>query len=226
MSTALEIITSVLEELGVADPGHSLDPSDIDVCFRALNVLADAWLVEQHYAYTRATVSASLPAATRSLTIGTAQTLSCARPVRLETGCFVTVGDEDYALQVVSEPEYNAIQDKGMVGGWPTVCMYDTGSPTGNVYFWPTGACTVNLMVQTQASQFADISTSYTLPPGYQRAFKYTLIEEVATTFSRPVSPVQARNAMQARRLVKRANLIVPQLNVGGHAPIGIPEIR
>lgn len=224
MTTALEIITGALEEIGVAEVGQAVEAEDAALCLRALNTLADAHLTEPLYAYATTTVSASLPAGTMSRTIGASQQFNCSRPVRLEPGCFVSVGGVDYPLSIIGEAEYNGISQKNIAGPWPSVVMYDAGSPTGNVYFWPTGACTVNLMVQTQASQFADMSTDYTLPPGYKRLFKFCLAEEVASTYQRQVSALTARNAAQARLAVKRANFVVPQLE--SRLPVvGIPPI-
>ncbi len=218
-TTALAIITASLQELGVIGAGETPDGSDLQDCLTALNGLMDAYLTAPNNAYTNTIVSASLPAATQSLTIGTSQTFNCARPVRLENpGCYVRVGDVDYPLEVISQADYNAISMKTAAGAWPTVCMLDGGSPTGNVYFWPTGACTVKLLTRTSASQFASLSTAYTLPPGLGRLLKFALMEEMAGPYSRPLSQLQVRNAAQAKRMFKRANFKVPQLDMG-YAP-------
>jgi hypothetical protein len=226
MTTALTIITAALEEIGVAAAGQTISAEDSATCLAALNTLADAMLTSPQYAYTNTTVTASLPAATTSLTIGVAQSLNTARPVRLEHGCFVTSGGIDYPLTVISEAQYNAIEDKDLSGSWPSVCFYDTGSPTGNVYFWPTGACTVSLLVQTQVSQWATAATDVTLPPGYQRFFQFALMEEVAGKFGRQLTPLQMRHATTSRRAIKRANFRVPQLDMGGRQVLGIPEFN
>lgn len=224
-TTALTIITGVLQELGVAELGQSIDSSASSLCLLALNVLADAWLTEPNYAYSATKVSAALAANTPYLTIGASQSLNCARPVRLEEGCYITSGGVDYPLEPMTEAQYNAVELKSLNGPWPASYWYDRASPTGKVYFWPEGACTVNLVVQVQVSQFAALTTAYTLPPGYERALKFTLMEEVAGSFSRTVTPLQMRNAKQARRVIKRANLVVPQLRVGPSPAIGIPPI-
>jgi hypothetical protein len=216
MTTAQTIITAALGELGVTESGQTPSNEDLAVCLLALNVLADAWLVEPGYAYSTTLVSAALPAATQSRTIGPAMQFACARPVRIEQpGSYVRVGDIDYPLEVVDDVAYNEIALKSVSGAWPSVCMYDAGSPTGNVYFWPTGACTVYLMVKTPVSQFATLTTSVTLTPGMERALKFSLMEEVAGTFSRKLTTIQHRNAANARRNFKRANFVTPELSVG-----------
>ena len=203
--------------------GQAVSTDDSSYCLLALNALADAWLTEPDYAYTTALVSASLPAATTSLTIGPAMAFNTPRAVRLESGCYVTVGGVDYPLEIVTQAEYNAIPLK-TISAWPTICYYDGAAPTGNVFFWPVGACTVKLNVLTQLSQFASLATVVNLPPGYERMFRLTLMEEVAGAYGRQLTPLQARNAAQSRRFVKRLNSSVPQLSQ--YDPIvGIPPI-
>jgi hypothetical protein len=213
MTTALSIITTALQDLGVYGAGDPIAADDSSVCLSALNALADAWLTEPNYMYATTAVSASLSEGDTALTIGASQNLNTARPIRLESA-FVTASGIDYPLQIITEAEYNAIADKTLGGGWPQVCFYDSGSPTGNVYFYPTGACTVTVNVLTQLSQFADLTTNYTLPPGYERAFKLTLPEEIAPTFRARLTPDMIRRAHQARRAIKRVNFVVPQLAV------------
>lgn len=224
-TTALTIITATLYELGVLGEGQTVPSGDAQLCHSALNVLADAWLTEPNYAYSTTLVSAALPAATQSRTIGASQQFNCARPIRLEQGCYARVGGVDYEITPITEAEYNAIPLKNIAAGWPSVCYYDAGSPTGNVYFFPTGACTVYLNVLTPVSQFATLATAVTLPPGYERAFKWSLVEEVAGAFGRQVTALQARNAKQARRAIKRTNFVVPQLSNGNQPVVGIPPI-
>ena len=223
MATALSIITRALQEIGVAETGQSLDAEDTNRCYLALNALADSWLTEPNYMYTTTQVSASLSAGVMSLAIGTGLAINTDRPVRLEDGCYVTVGNIDYPLDVITESEYFAIPIKNLAGPWPQVCYYDGGSPNGNVFFYPTGACTVKLNVQQQLSQFATLTGDYTLPPGYERAFALTLAEEMAPSFRAQVQPLTSRNAKVARRNIKRANFVVPQLGGGSLNTTQIP---
>lgn len=213
MTTALTIISATLRELGVIEAGVIPDGADSANCLEALNTMADGFLAEPNLAYSTQMVSAELPSDTQSLTIGPGQQINTARPLRLETGCFVRVGEIDYPLQVIGRTEYNSLSQKDSPSYVPVVCMYDSGSPTGNVYFWPTAACTVYLHVRSQLSQFADLITDYTLPPGYERFFKYALMEEIAGMYGKQLTQMQVRLAQQARRAVKHANFSVPQLN-------------
>lgn len=215
MSTALTLIDNALQELGVYGAGETVSDDDAAVCLEALNDLVDAWRLENLTIYATQNVSAALPAATSSRTIGPAMNFNTARPPRLEDGCFVTVGNLDYPLAVVGEAEYNDITLKTLSGPWPRVCYYNASYPTGTVYFYPLGACTVTLVLQVALSAFTASSNTFTAPPGYKLAMQLTLTEMVATKFQKQVNPSTARRAMNARRVLKRSNLVVPQLKVG-----------
>lgn len=214
-TTAGNIISAALQEIGVLAAGQTTSAEDADFCFQALNLLAEAWLTEPNYAYTTNIVSATITAGTQSATIGPGMTFDTARPVRLRDGCFVRFGTLDFPLDQINQDEYNDLALKSLNGPWPKKIYYDQGFPTGRVYFYPTGACTVNLVVEVQVASFSSLSSSITLPPGYERAFKFTLAEEVASAYVRPVSPLTSRNAHAARRNIKKANFDVPQLTFG-----------
>ena len=220
MTTALAIITGTLQDLGVVSAGSLPAAEDSADCLTRLNLIADAWLTEPNYAFTTTTVTATITAGTQSATIGPSQTFSCARPTRLEVGCYVRYGNLDYPLEVIGQAEYNAMPLKSLNGPWPQFVHYDAGSPTGIVYFYPAGPGTINLVVQTPVSSFATLATSVTLTPGYERAFRMTLSEDVADAYGRPLSAKYVRSAAMARRAIKRVNFTVPQLTLGQ------PEIR
>jgi hypothetical protein len=219
MSTALTIITEALQELGVYGSGETVSADDGVLCLRALNNLLDAWKIEPLMLYETGELVATLPAATSTLTIGDGEDFDTGedinRPARIERGSFVRVGELDYPLDVISQAEYNALTMKDIEGPWPCVCVYDAAYPIGTLTFFPEGACEVHLHVATYLTSFAAVTTVAVLPPGYERALALTLCEEVAAKFQRPVATSTVRKAAAARRSIKRANVVVPQLQVG-----------
>jgi hypothetical protein len=215
MATVLTLVNNALQELGVYGAGETVSADDAALCLEALNDILEAWRLENLYIYDTQEVTAALPAATTSRTIGTGGQFNVERPVRLEDGCFVRVGTLDYPLDVVSKADYNDLTLKTLDGPWPRVCVYDAAYPTGTVSFYPRGACTVHLLVQVILSAFTATTNTFAMPPGYKRALELTLAEEVAAKFQKQASPATARRAMNARRVLKRSNLTVPQLQVG-----------
>ena len=216
MTTALEIIESAMGKINMLAAGETVSAEDADLCLSRLNSLVDAWGLESLMAYTTTETVFTLPANTTSRTIGAAQQINVARPVRIELGSFVRVGSNDYPLDAVGEPDYNGIALKSTQNGWPSKCHFDGGSPTGNVFFWPPASQSVEVHLVTLAplSQFADTATDYTLPTGYKRALEFNLAIEIAPDFRAQVNPYVAGAAANSKRLIKRMNLSVPQLDM------------
>lgn len=226
-TTANAIIRSALGKLGVIAPGEQVKPNDATDCLRALNVLLDAWGVENLYAYATQQIDHAVASATNSLTIGpTGNIVVAARPVRFEAGSYYSAGGVDYLMFKITEDEYNGIGIKTVGGVGPDLFKYVPSLPNGVLHFYPQAEAgsTLHLVVQTQIAAFATLAASYTLPPGYERALIFSLAEEVAADFEREIPPTVARNAANARRFIKRANHVVPQLQVG--QPIEGPLVQ
>jgi hypothetical protein len=222
MTTALEIIESAMGKINMLAAGETVSAEDAALCLSRLNSLVDAWGLENLMAYTTTETIFTLPANTTSRTIGAAQQIAVARPVRIELGSFTRLSGIDRPLEPTGEVDYNSIALKSSQSGWPSKCHFDGGSPTGNVFFWPPAseAVEVHLITLYALSQFADTATDYTLPTGYKRALEFNLSVEVAPDFRAQVSPYVAGAASNSKRLIKRMNHTVPQLdmprNMGG----------
>ena len=179
-----------------------------------LNVMLDSWNLSPDFAFTDLETVYALPSATQSLTIGPLMQINIPRPDRIELGSFVRVSGNDYPLEVIDRTTYNNIMQKDQGGSGPSVVFFDGGNPTGKLYFWQTGACELHLVTRVSAGSFADLTTDYQLPAGYARAFQFSLSEEIGPAFETAVPDSVARIAAGARRVVKRANLSVPQLGI------------
>ena len=218
MTTALDLVNSAVQELGIYGAGETVSGDDVALCLSALNDLIDAWRLENLYVYAQQDIVYSLPANTASATIGLTADIDVERPVRFELGSFVRVGEIDYPLDVISQPEFNEIATKTLNGPWPRVCVYDAAFPIGTLTFYPQGACELHLNVQVPLAQIPVAATALLLPPGYKRALILSLTEEIAPKFQKEVTATTARKAMNARRVLKRSNLVVPQLSIGAES--------
>lgn len=203
-----------MDNLGLRGAGQTVSGRDASFCLKKLNVMIDSWNLSPDFAFTALETIYTLPSATISLTIGPAMQINIPRPSRIELGSFVRVSGNDYPLTPIDRAEYNSIMLKDQGGSWPSFVFFDGGNPTGKLYFWQTGACELHLITRTSAGSFADLTTDYQLPAGYARAFEFSLSEEVAPSYETAVPDSVARIASGARRVVKRANLTVPQLDI------------
>jgi hypothetical protein len=219
--TALQLIEAGLSKIGILGAGETVSAEDAAIGLLRLNSLIDALENENMFGYTTADTVFTLPANTTSRTIGPAQQIDLTRPVKILPGSFSRLANIDYPLSPVSEPEYNAISLKSSVGSIaPKLCFYDGGTPTGTVYFWPTAqtAVEVHLITPESGGVATDLTTSYVFPPGYQRYIENALGIELAPDFKVDPSLVLLATAANQKRLLKRTNSRVPQLQM---EPVG-----
>lgn len=223
MTTSLQIIESAMSKINILSIGEVVSAEDSQLGLDRLNALIDALLIEPTFQFQSTETTFTLPASTQTRTIGTGMQINVARPTRIEPS-FVRVDGIDYPLEPIGENEYNAITLKTVSSFVPSVCFFDSGSPTGLVYFWPTASvsCEVHLFTLTALTQFADLTTDYTLPPGYQRYLEFALAVEIAPDFRVQPSPQVLGQAAASKRVIKRSNHQTPQLEVGqarGNSP-------
>jgi hypothetical protein len=214
MTNATKIIHNALDSLGLRGTGQRVEGAVLTHCLARLNTMLEAMNLGPTFAYTQTTTVVPVTSASMSLSIGPGQDIDIARPDRIEGSSFVRVGTVDYPLTPVDRDTYNSIQLKTLGSAWPSVCFWDGGNPLGNVFLWPQGTAVVHLVTSTAVGHFADLTTEYALPNGYERMFSFSLAEEVAPDFQAEVPASVTRIAQASRRIVKRNNLTVPQMNI------------
>lgn len=216
LTTAAKIVEGALDKISRRSAGQQVDGGDLAHCLGLLNDLCDELNLGPSFAYAHTTTVVTVGAGVSSLTIGPGLQVNVDRPTRIETSSFVRVGTQDTPLEVLDLAGYNALPLKAQGGSWPIGIYYDAAIPTARVFLWPQGACELHLVTRASVGSFADATTEYTLPAGYKSLLVHTLAERAAPDFEATVSAELARAAASLRRSVKRINLRVPQLSLGG----------
>ena len=217
MTTASTIIRQSLSRIGVRAAGEDVDGGDAADALDVLNAMLDAWRVESLFAVATTTISATLPANTQQINVGPAQTVAVdPRPIRFEAGSTYRVDGIDYPLQDVTEAEFAAISVKATSAIGPDVFFYRPNFPIATLDFYPraSASLTLSLVALVQVTEFADLTTDYSLAPGYERTIVLSLAEELAPMFETKLDARLAAQARNARRLLKRNNSHVPQLEI------------
>lgn len=225
MATTLELISSAMSKINKLQAGETPAAEDVDVCIDRLNTLLGSFENENLFNYATQETIATLPANTVSRTIGSGLQINVPRPVKLLPGCFSRVQDIDYPIEVVTEQEYNDISLKSQIGAVsPSKCFYDGLTTTANVYFWPYAVTSAEIHIVTPISPgtAADQNTVFTFPPGYQRMIENNLAIEIAPDFNIAPSPMLVAMASSSKRLLKRTNSRVGQLQMGYYDQRGL----
>ncbi len=220
--TANALIASAFGLLNVYAADESVPADAAADALTRLNRLIGGWAIRTGPIPARARVVTAILANRGSTsapyTIGTGGTINTPRPARpaalthaalLLTASTPTV---EIPLTVLTDQEWEGLATKDMAGTQPLAVYYD---PTitaglGAVLFWPVPSAATNSLVlylDQPISEFADLTTSYTLPTGYEEALEYALARRLATPYGRTLDAETARIAVSSLAAIGRANL-------------------
>lgn len=132
-----------------------------------------------------------------------------ARPLRI-TGGYTRINELDFWLDVyTTQDQYNAILFKAQPGPWPTVAWYNNQMPYGilNVYQTPGQNAELHLFTDTILAQLT-LDQTFILPPGYARALKWCLAEELWQEYWSPAPIPEGikKKAAESLGLIKALN--------------------
>lgn len=222
MATPTTIITTALRHLGVIGAAEtSVDANDASICLDALKSMLDAWNLNPQDCVGLTELTITPTAGVTSFTIGAAGDIVARQPAHIVKAIYRT-SDVDTEVDVIEVADYQEFATK-TVQGQPRAVALNRSGATSTVYLYPAadGASQLRMWVTQDVISSFDtlgLSTSLTLPNGYQNALEWCLAEEVADIFSVPSEKLArvTQKANRAHRRIKRVNSRVPQLHLGG----------
>ena len=224
--TVSQLITAALQDLRVLQVGETAAANDAAFGLDRLNDWIDGLATEGLTVYSRARTVWTISSAT-SYTIGTGATINCARP----TGPLAidNIGFQDTSVSptmeynlgpVLTEDAYDGIAQKDLTSVFPQTAYYNPtyNSGFGLIRLWPIPtSSTLQGVIYTlvPVSEFAAITDTVALPPGYRRFLRTNLAKELASAFDSPLTPDIQQAAMESKADVKRANERLMDLSSG-----------
>jgi len=209
MSTAGAIINQTLKILGVLEAGQTASGEESADALVTLNQMVDSWSNEKLMLHVLDDVSNSLTTGTSQYTIGSGGDWTDTRPLRI-TKAYVQDSDgNDYPMQIINNSEWSDIWLKTQGNSYPRYLYYRPDYPLGQINIWPepSASLTLKLEVWNVLSTFASLTTSVSLPQGYERAIKYNLAIDLAPEYEEArISPTVAKLAMESKAVIKNVN--------------------
>ena len=207
--------------------GDPLPAEDADDAFNALNRMVGQWAAErlQIYAITRSTWA--IVSGTSTYTVGTSGTVNIARPVFIDTVKFQDTSPTlttEYQISPLTDAAYEGLVLKTLTSPFPSAYWYNPTFPTGTLVLWPTPtSATLQgvIYAATAVTAFAALTTTVSLPPGYEELIVTGLALRLATPYARQVDPSLRERFMEARAIVKRANARLMDLRFESAALVG-----
>ncbi len=216
MPAAIDVITDALISIGTYSPGEALSDADAEFCLSKLNDMLDSWGTESLTVYAELTQSFPLTPGTTAYTIGPGGTWNGVRPldIRRDPGrAYVTdYNNNNYPMDVITQEQFNLIGNRLIDSNLPDMMFYDPQYPLGiiNIFPSPDISYTVTFICDLALTNFANLYSTFTLPPGYKRAMQTSLALEIWPGFkpdgSSPSPPLLAA-ASTAKGNIKRKNM-------------------
>lgn len=219
MATALDLIKKSMRLIGALGQGEEPTASEATDCLNAMNAMLEMWSNERLLVPHILQESLTWAASQSSRTIGTSGDFNTTRPIKIEGG-FTRISSIDYPIKgVITRAQYDAIPDKTTESAYPDYLFYDTTYPLGTIYGWPVPSASISFYLSSwkQLQSFTSLTTSLSLPPGYQQLIEYNLPDVIAPEFGKSVPENVTRIAMKSIATIKRVNMpsMVAQLDAG-----------
>lgn len=212
--------------MGVYAPGEPITAADTTLCLQRLNTMLDSWSNESLMTYAILEQSGTLNPGQYQYTIGAGGYFNMTRPLRILSSpgtCYILDNNGNrYNLEVIPRDRWNLIGNIAQVtANFPNTLFYDPQYPLGiiNLYPIPTISWTLFWDSYLQLTDFPNLTTTLSLPPGYQAAIQDNLTVELWRFFKGDAVPIpQTTLAIAARSKgnVKRTNV---RENLAGYDP-------
>lgn len=219
--SATDILSDAFAELNVFLPSETLPAADAAFGLRSLNNLLSAWSQQ----------TLTIPSVTRNIFPLVADQGSTTTPYTIGSGGDFDIGRpaNAFSLKYAANLFSDAITESPLVllddvawTSWPnkdlsgTMASHLHYSATftdglGTIHLWPVPDNTTYplvLYLDAPLTTFADLTTSYQVPPGYADALIFSLARRLATPYGRDVTSELREKAESALRLIKRGNLV------------------
>lgn len=216
MATAGDVISRALRLIGVATPGQALSGADADTGLEALNALVESMGLFRNLVPSLTEETFSLVSGTADYTIGASMTFNTELPIKLEESCFVRVSGIDYPLTVINGEEWADIPVKSAQGSIPDAVYFKRGTTSGELRFYPEPGSNVEFHCRSwkTLTTYADDSTDFGLPAGYERMIAYNLAVEIAPEYGREAPVTVQRIATASRHGIEAAQAEIPKLKL------------
>lgn len=202
MTTARTIIKKAMQKVGALVKSENPSSDEANDGLDALNALIDSWGNDSLNVYARAWETFPLTSSA-SYTIGTGGDFNTVRPTNI-VAAYLRSGTVDYPIEVIDDEAYSTIVFKSLQG-ISYFLNYDNAYPLGiiRLYPVPSGSYSIFLLTEKALTQFTDLDTNLSMPPGTERALIYNLAIELAPEYGQQVSGEVASMAAESLGLIR-----------------------
>lgn len=219
--TTNDVITGALRELAILNASDVAGGDDADLGLALLNELLDEWNADRQAVYADLFSSFTITPTLQPHTIGLVAdaptwVVTGNRPESIDGASLVlntSTPNVYLPLNIRDKTWYDAQIVPTLTSSVPTDLYYNPTWPKGSVYLLPVPTLPygIRLLTRTVLAQLTLVST-FTLPPGYLKAIRLTLAEDLVGAMHVAMPQALSMRAMGARAKVFANNVTTPKL--------------
>lgn len=205
MATAINIIERALRSIGVLATGENTSADMANDALVSLNDVIAGMANESLTIYQNTQDVLPMTGAS-SYTYGLTGALNSVRPIRVTSAFYRDSNGLDYPVDVITLEEYNSIGDKAVDTGIPTCIYISTTFPLSTIYVWPQASSgSIYLNTEKALTAFSALTTTVSLPSGYERMLRYALAAELMTEYGIDNGAIMQKS-IESKADIKRTN--------------------
>ena len=219
--TATSLIDSALDSLGIYNVGEQTSAADISDGLRRLTAMLSSWATQPLTIPVISREVFAVTANTAVYTIGPSGDFNTIRPTRIQTANLLlnsATPPIEVPCGILTEQAWQALQNKDQTSTQWTQVFYEptfTTGGLGTVTLWPIPTTADNDLVlyfPQPLVEFANATSTYQIPPGFEEALVYGLAVRLAGPHGMRVPDDIRQLAVQSRATIKRQNMPVAEL--------------
>ncbi len=189
MPNFTNICYGALRDIGCLRPGQSTSPDVLNDCRDIGNQMIDSWQIDGLMVYAFTAYIHQLVAGQQTYTIGpTGNFTAGGRPTGIQDANIILNTTNPVVrrpCELINVDQWAALRVRDIPFAIPTKLYYDNGfSATGdasiNLWPGPLESYQLEIFQSAQLRNFADLTTVYLFPPGYEKAIRKCLAMEIA----------------------------------------------
>lgn len=219
-ATALDIIKGAMRAVNILSAGRNPTSDEAADYLSILNQMIDAWHTERLMIYTinrLGPYNLVIGQQTLKVGLGLGTDIAIPRPPRIDLITILWLGNpqqpDEIGLDMLNESGWASIPVKNIPGPLPQKVWDDGGFPLRTLSYWPIPTIAIQTFFYGWGllTQFQNLSTQYTFPPGYLEAMRFNLAVRLDNA---ELSPQVVALANEGKAKIKSFNSPILTLRV------------
>lgn len=207
--------------IGALASGEVPTAAEASDALTVLNQMLDAWTADRLQVFTISLGTFPLVPGQQVYTMGTGGNFNATRPAKIDRASIVSLTNPaqplELEIQVYTDKDWQAIPVKNVSTTLPQGVYPDGAFPLNNLSYWPIPTVAVNTIIYswTALTQFSDLTTDLSFPPGYPEALRYNLaarlMAEMPGSYNQVTAGITVSLATESLARIRSINLPIIQ---------------